>query len=65
MLEGGKPYNIPDFRKEEDCKLYENDRLTPFYGPNGQEPTIPCCSNLDYKPTEAQVAKYKKCLNIE
>ena len=65
MLEGGKPYRIPDFRKEEDCKLYENDRLTPFYGTDGSEPTIPCCSHPDYKPTELQVAKYKKCLDIE
>lgn len=65
MLEGGKPYNIPDFRREEDCKLYENDRLTPFYGPDGQEPTLPCCSHTDFKPTEVQLDKYKKALNIE
>lgn len=65
MLQGGTPYNIPDFRKEEDCKLYENDRLTPFYAADGSEPTLPCCSHPDYKPTKVQIEKFKKCLNIE
>ncbi len=60
VLEGGKPYDIPDFRKEEDRKLYENDYLTPFYGADGSEPTLPCCSNPDYKPTEAQMQLYLK-----
>jgi len=50
MLEGGKPYDIPDFRKEEDRKLYENDRDTPFYGSDGSKPTIPCCSDINYRP---------------
>jgi hypothetical protein len=44
ILEGGKPYDIPDFRLEEDRKKYENDRETPFYGSDGSEPTIPCAS---------------------
>ncbi|MBR4940387.1 MAG: Gfo/Idh/MocA family oxidoreductase [Clostridia bacterium] len=65
VLEGGKPYDIPDFRNEEDCKLYENDRLTPFYGTDGSEPTLPCCSHTDFAPTETQVAMYRKCLGIE
>ncbi len=65
MLEGGKPYDIPDFTKEEDCKLYENDRLSPFYGTDGSKPTIPCCSHTDFKPTEKQIEKYKKELGIE
>lgn len=64
MLEGGKPYNIPDFTKEEDCRLYENDRLTPFYSADGKKPTIPCCSHADFHPTEAQVENYKKVLEI-
>ena len=29
-LEKGIPYDIPDFRKEEDCVKYENDYLTPI-----------------------------------
>lgn len=58
VLEGGKAYDIPDFRKEEDRKLYENDYLTPFWGDDGSEPTLPCCSNPDYKPTERQMELY-------
>ena len=65
MLEGGKPYDIPDFTKEEDCKLYENDRLSPFYSQDGSKPTIPCCSQRDFKPTEKQVQNYKKALGLK
>jgi predicted dehydrogenase len=65
MLEGGKPYDIPDFTKEEDCKLYENDRLSPFYGADGSKSAIPCCSHTDFKPTEKQVENYKKALGLE
>ncbi|MBQ1224208.1 MAG: hypothetical protein IIX84_08005, partial [Oscillospiraceae bacterium] len=65
VLENGKPFDIPDFRKEEDCKLYENDRLTPFYAPDGSEPTLPCCSNPDFKPTETQVSLYRKAVGID
>ena len=57
-LEGGKVYDIPDFRKEEDCKLYEKDFLTPFYGDAGEKPTLPCCSHPDYKPTEKNMQLY-------
>lgn len=60
VLEGGKPYDIPDFRKEEDRKLYENDDLTPFWGDDGSAPTLPCCSNPDYRPTERQMELYFK-----
>ena len=59
MLEGGKPYNIPDFSKKEDRDLWRNDRLTPFIGPNGEEPTLPCCSLTDFKPTEEQLNGYR------
>jgi len=65
MLEGGKPYDIPDFTKEEDIKLYENDRLTPFWGTDGSNPSIPCCSQTDYAPNETQMSLYKKSLVIE
>ena len=60
VLEGGKVYDIPDFRKEADRCLYEKDFLTPFWGDNGEEPTLPCCSNPDYKPTEKQMELYLK-----
>ncbi len=65
MLEGGKPYDIPDFTKAEDKELWRNDRLTPFYGSDGSEPTLPCCSHTDFKPAELNVANYKKALGIE
>lgn len=54
MLEGGVPYDIPDFHLEECRQQYENDRLTPFYGADGSAPTLPCCSHPDYAPTERQ-----------
>lgn len=62
MLEGGKPYDIPDFRNEECRKQYENDRLTPFYGSDNTEPNIQCCSKADYAPTDEQLMKYHKSL---
>ena len=62
ILEGGKPYNIPDFDCVDDVKLYENDYLSPFYSSEGKEPTIPCCSHTDYKPTNEQIEKYRKLL---
>ena len=63
VLDGGKVYDIPDLRKEEDRQLYENDDLTPFWGDNGEAPTLPCCSNPDYKPTERQMELYLEELN--
>lgn len=59
MLEGGAPYDIPDFRDDEWCNKYENDRLSPFYT-NGQAPNIPCCSKTDHKPSDEQLALFKK-----
>lgn len=44
-LANGQPYDIPDFHLEECRKEYENDRLTPFYGPNDEEPTLPFLVN--------------------
>ena len=58
MLEGGKPYDIPDFRKEADCKQYENDYLTPYYASDDTAPSLPCCSHPDYAPTEEQQKMY-------
>ena len=62
MLEDGKPYDIPDFSKEEWRKQYENDRLTPFYYSDGRKPNMPCCSVVDYKPTEEQMKRYMEIL---
>jgi len=58
LLERGMPYDLPDFRKEEDRVKWEADALTPYYGPNGEKPTLPCCSNPEYKPTESQLKGY-------
>ncbi len=60
VLDGGKVYDVPDFRKEEDRKLYQDDYLTPFWGDNDNPPTLPCCSNPNYKPTDRQVELYLK-----
>lgn len=62
-LEDGKTYEIPDFHLEENRKKYENDYLTPFYGENGEKPTIPCCSKTDYKPTEKQLELYRELIS--
>ena len=59
VLAGGAVYDVPDFRLEEDRVKYENDRETPFYGENG-EPTVPCCSDPSFRPTEEQLALFRK-----
>ncbi|MBQ7826803.1 MAG: Gfo/Idh/MocA family oxidoreductase [Clostridia bacterium] len=61
LMEFGVPYDIPDFRNENDRARYENDTATPFLGPNGSAPTIPCCSHPDYKPDPE---KYKRYLEL-
>jgi predicted dehydrogenase len=63
VLEGGKPFDIPDFRNEDDCRLYENDRLSPFYGTDGGEPTLPACSVPEFKPTEKQLELYNEMVS--
>ena len=63
MMERGVPYDIPDFSKEEDRKKWENDTASPCYGPNGEEPTLPCCSHPDYKPMESQLNRYYEAIN--
>ena len=60
VLSGGMPFDIPDFRKEECRKEYENDRETPFWGTDGSAPTIPCCSKTDYTSTDEQIENYNK-----
>ncbi len=62
MLEGGSPYEIPDFHTEEARAQYENDRLSPFFGKDGSAPTLPCCSHPDHKPSEKQVELYMESL---
>ena len=62
LLEKGAPYDIPDFSLENERIKWENDRLSPFYGSDGSKPTLPCCSNPDYAPTEAQLRLYNKVI---
>lgn len=63
ILNGGVPYDVPNFHNEECRKQYENDRLTPFCGTDGSEPSIPCCSRPDYKPAEEKFKKYMEIIN--
>lgn len=58
ILNGGVPYNIPDFTKENARKEFENDRLSPFHYTDGTKPTLPCCSKTDHKPTDEQLKAY-------
>ncbi|MBQ8407563.1 MAG: Gfo/Idh/MocA family oxidoreductase [Clostridia bacterium] len=62
VLNGGMPYDIPDFRCEEDCKKYENDYESPFYCSDGRVPTIPCCTDPSYKPTEKQLELFREVI---
>lgn len=54
VLENGKTFEIPDFKKEEDRKKYENDTLSPFPKADGSV-DIPCCKK-EYIPTEEDKA---------
>ncbi len=62
LMERGVPYDIPDFHKEEDRKKYENDTLSPFWGADGSAPTIEACSHPEYRPSEAQIAKFNEIM---
>jgi predicted dehydrogenase len=62
-LLGGEVFDIPNFNNIKDCKLYENDYLSPFLGSDGSKPTITCCSNSEYKLDLKQLEYYNKLLN--
>jgi hypothetical protein len=64
MLEGGKPYDIPDYHNEADRARWENDRATPFWNPESDVPALPVCSHTDYAPTEKQLELYRSVLGI-
>ena len=63
LLEKGVPYDIPDFRKEEDRVKYENDHITPFYGSDGSKPTIRNCSDPNYVYGDEQIARYEEIMS--
>jgi hypothetical protein len=62
VLNGGMPFDIPDFRKSEDKEKYRNDYESPFYCSDGREPTIPCCTDPNYKPTEKQLELFREAI---
>ena len=59
LREKGMPYDIPDFRCEQDRVKYENDTLSPFYGSDGSAPTIDCCSRSRVM-TQEEIDLYEK-----
>lgn len=65
LMQYGVPYDVPDFRKEEDRVKYENDRETPFWGQDGSAPTIPCCSHPEFRPSEENLRKYREAIASE
>lgn len=60
LLERGVPYDIPDFRKEEDRKKYANDRITPFWGTDGSAPTIYPSSHPETLPTQEEMERFDR-----
>lgn len=62
MLENGVPYAIPDFTKEEERSVYENDTLSPFWYSDGTPPTMPCTGVKDYEPSQIQKNSFRKAL---
>lgn len=60
MLNGGIPYDIPDFKTEEARKQYENDYLSPFTDDEANK--LPVCSHTDFAPTAKQIELYEKVL---
>lgn len=63
LLEGGTPYDIPDFRKEEDRVKWENDRHTPFYSSDGKtSPDLPCGSDPDFKPNKDRLNRFRQAM---
>lgn len=62
LLENGVPYDIPNFRKEEDRKKFENDRITPFWSSDGKAPNIVAESHEKYHPTDDEMERYIEIL---
>ena len=62
LLEGGKPYAVPDFSKEEDRVLWESDHHSPFYTYGVNEPDLPPCSDPSYVPRKGRMERFKAAL---
>jgi hypothetical protein len=65
LMERGVPYDIPDFRLEADREKYRNDELSPFYYSDGREPTCPCSSKADFRPSQLQQDNFRHFLKGE
>lgn len=65
VLNGGQPYDIPDFHLEEDRQAFEDDYETPFYGSDGSKPTVPCCSRINYRPPVGGHKSYLDLIGME
>lgn len=61
ILNGNQPYDVPDFRKEEDRVKYENDNERPIPLSDGTPPNIPCNSR-PCMPSELQKENYRKAI---
>ena len=61
MLEGGVPYDIPDFHSEDERVKWEDDTLSPFPKADGTV-DLPCCSHTEYAPTQEQLSKFLELL---
>ena len=57
-LEYGMPYDVPNFRLEEDRVKWENNFDTPMWGSDGTPPTIPNTELAEYVPSEESMAEY-------
>ena len=64
-LEGGMPYDIPDFKIKEDRDKYREDRLSPFINNFGEKPSIQCCSDANYKPDESSIKRFEEEIEEE
>ena len=51
IMEGSKPFDIPDFRNKENRDKFRNDTHSPFWYSDGTPPSYPCCSDADYEPS--------------
>lgn len=60
VLEGGMPYDIPDFKNKAERDKYRDDTASPFWYTDGTAPTVRCSMQEGYKPTEQQIENFKK-----
>ncbi|MBR4934226.1 MAG: Gfo/Idh/MocA family oxidoreductase [Clostridia bacterium] len=61
-LEYGMPYDVPNFRLEEDLVKWENNFDTPMWGSDGTAPTIPNTELAEYVPNEQSMAEYDRAV---